>query len=172
MWFNASCVCQNELPRWKEGDIVGCFIDIDNRSIVFSLNGVQLNPFNQVFQNIRCASDKKLFKVYHNIFFPSVRVSFLLLVSCHFNNASLILDGNLSNFLLKEAFSPLMKWALLVLVTVSFIFFIGFRTFCRREANPSETNKACCSKKIKCKRECLYVVFWQSRQHSTSSLQS
>ena len=59
MWFNASCECQSELPRWKEGDTVGCFIDIDNQSIVFSLNGAQLKPFSQVFQNTRYSSAKK-----------------------------------------------------------------------------------------------------------------
>jgi hypothetical protein len=53
MWFNASCECQQQLPRWREGDIVGCFIDIDNHSIVFSLNGAQLPPFSQVFQNAK-----------------------------------------------------------------------------------------------------------------------
>ena len=42
MWFNATCECQPQLPRWKEGDIVGCFIDIDKQTIIFSLNGVPL----------------------------------------------------------------------------------------------------------------------------------
>jgi len=71
MWFNASCECQNELPRWKEGDIVGCFIDIDNQSIVFSLNGAQLKPFNQVFQNTSSG------------FFPAA--SFMSFQQCEFN---------------------------------------------------------------------------------------
>jgi len=71
MWFNASCECQNELPRWKEGDIVGCFIDIDNKSIIFSLNGVKLKPFNQVFQNTSSG------------FFPAA--SFMSFQQCEFN---------------------------------------------------------------------------------------
>lgn len=71
MWFNASCDCQPELPRWKEGDIVGCFIDIDNKSIVFSLNGAQLKPFNQVFQNANSG------------FFPAA--SFMSFQQCEFN---------------------------------------------------------------------------------------
>jgi len=71
MWFNASCECQSELPRWKEGDIVGCFIDIDNQSIVFSLNGAQLKPFNQVFQNTSSG------------FFPAA--SFMSFQQCEFN---------------------------------------------------------------------------------------
>jgi len=71
MWFNASCECQSELPRWKEGDIVGCFIDIDNQAIIFSLNGVQLKPFNQVFQNTSSG------------FFPAA--SFMSFQQCEFN---------------------------------------------------------------------------------------
>ena len=53
MWFNATCECQPQLPRWKEGDIVGCFIDIDKQTIIFSLNGVPLPPFIEVFQNAK-----------------------------------------------------------------------------------------------------------------------
>eukprot|EP00090_Calanus_glacialis_P028360 TRINITY_DN4556_c0_g1_i1.p1 TRINITY_DN4556_c0_g1~~TRINITY_DN4556_c0_g1_i1.p1 ORF type:complete len:663 (-),score=176.66 TRINITY_DN4556_c0_g1_i1:82-2070(-) len=71
MWFNASCECQSELPRWKEGDTVGCFIDIDNQTIVFSLNGAQLKPFNQVFQNTSSG------------FFPAA--SFMSFQQCEFN---------------------------------------------------------------------------------------
>jgi len=71
MWFNASCECQSELPRWKEGDTVGCFIDIDNQSIVFSLNGAQLKPFSQVFQNTSSG------------FFPAA--SFMSFQQCEFN---------------------------------------------------------------------------------------
>jgi len=71
MWFNASCECQSELPRWKEGDIVGCFIDIDNQVIIFYLNGVPLKPFNQVFQNTSSG------------FFPAA--SFMSFQQCEFN---------------------------------------------------------------------------------------
>ena len=51
MWFNASCESQDSLPRWNAGDVVGCFIDIDNKILIFSLNGDQLQPFKQVFQS-------------------------------------------------------------------------------------------------------------------------
>lgn len=71
MWFNASCDCQPELPRWKAGDTVGCFIDIDNQNIVFSLNGVPLKPFNQVFKNANSG------------FFPAA--SFMSFQQCEFN---------------------------------------------------------------------------------------
>ena len=51
MWFNASCESQDSLPRWNAGDVVGCFIDIDSKILIFSLNGDQLQPFKQVFQS-------------------------------------------------------------------------------------------------------------------------
>jgi len=71
MWFNATCECQPQLPRWKEGDIVGCFIDIDSQTIIFSLNGNPLPPFNQVFQNAKSG------------FFPAA--SFMSFQQCEFN---------------------------------------------------------------------------------------
>ena len=88
MWFNASCECQSELPRWKEGDIVGCFIDIDNQAIIFYLNGVPLKPFNQVFQNTRQVYLMKppffCNKTYSSSgFFPAA--SFMSFQQCEFN---------------------------------------------------------------------------------------
>ena len=71
MWFNAGCQSQDTLPRWKAGDVVGCFIDIDNKMLVFSLNGSQLQPFSQVFQSTSSA------------FFPAA--SFMSFQQCEFN---------------------------------------------------------------------------------------
>jgi len=71
MWFNASCESQDKLPQWKAGDIVGCFIDIDNKSLSFSLNGEYLSPFNQVFQSTSSG------------FFPAA--SFMSFQQCEFN---------------------------------------------------------------------------------------
>jgi len=71
MWFNASCECQSQLPRWQPGDIVGCFIDIANQSLVFSLNGESLKSFNQVFQSASSG------------FFPAA--SFMSFQQCEFN---------------------------------------------------------------------------------------
>ena len=51
MWFNADCESQDSVPQWQAGDTVGCFIDIDNKFLVFSLNGKKLQSFNQVFQS-------------------------------------------------------------------------------------------------------------------------
>lgn len=48
-----SLISKDSQPRWKAGDIVGCYIDIDNKFLIFSLNGEELKPFNQVFQSTR-----------------------------------------------------------------------------------------------------------------------
>lgn len=71
MWYNAACEAQEQLPRWKEGDVVGCFIDIDRQAIVFSLNGAALPPFGQVFQAATAG------------FFPAA--SFMSFQQCRFN---------------------------------------------------------------------------------------
>ncbi|XP_015791700.1 RING finger and SPRY domain-containing protein 1 [Tetranychus urticae] len=36
---------------WKQGDILGCLLDLVNLKIIFSLNGVAMPPVNHVFQN-------------------------------------------------------------------------------------------------------------------------
>ena len=71
MWYNAACEAQEQLPRWREGDVVGCFIDIDRQAIVFSLNGAQLPPFSQVFRSATSG------------FFPAA--SFMSFQQCRFN---------------------------------------------------------------------------------------
>jgi len=73
MWYNASCECHKELPRWKEGDIVGCFIDIDNKELIFSLNGESLSPFSDIFSVVSPGEG----------FFPAA--SFMSFQQCLFN---------------------------------------------------------------------------------------
>ena len=54
MWHNAVSEClSSQLPRWRPGDIVGCYIHINQQIIKFSLNGRYLQPFSQVFQNAK-----------------------------------------------------------------------------------------------------------------------
>jgi len=72
MWFNADCESQDSVPQWQAGDIVGCFIDIDNKFLVFSLNGQKLQSFNQVFQSTTSSG-----------FFPAA--SFMSFQQCEFN---------------------------------------------------------------------------------------
>lgn len=40
IWHNAKSMPIN-LPTWKAGSICGCFIDLDAKEIIFSLNGVE-----------------------------------------------------------------------------------------------------------------------------------
>jgi len=53
VWHNANCESQPDLPQWRPGDVVGSLIDIENQEIVFSVNGVSLPPFTQVFKNAK-----------------------------------------------------------------------------------------------------------------------
>ena len=53
MWYNAVSARVLELPRWRAGDTVGCFLDIDRAVVMFSLNGVYLDPFRELFKNAR-----------------------------------------------------------------------------------------------------------------------
>lgn len=50
LWQNAKSSHTN-LPRWKEGDIVGCLIDLDKFEIRFSLNGQMCEPSSELFRN-------------------------------------------------------------------------------------------------------------------------
>lgn len=50
LWQNAKSMHTN-LPRWKEGDIIGCLIDLDKFEIRFSLNGLMGEPSSELFKN-------------------------------------------------------------------------------------------------------------------------
>lgn len=50
LWQNAKSINAN-LPRWKEGDIVGCLIDLENLEVRFSLNGQMCEPNSELFRN-------------------------------------------------------------------------------------------------------------------------
>jgi len=71
MWHNAVSESVGKLPRWVPGDTVGCFIDIPRQSVKFSLNGVNLKPYNQLFNNAKSG------------FFPAA--SFMSFQQCEFN---------------------------------------------------------------------------------------
>jgi RING finger and SPRY domain-containing protein 1 len=42
IWHNAKSMPIN-LPTWKAGSVCGCFIDLDTKEIIFSLDGVEQN---------------------------------------------------------------------------------------------------------------------------------
>lgn len=50
LWQNAKSIRTN-LPRWKEGDIIGCLIDLDKFEVRFSLNGHMGDPSSELFKN-------------------------------------------------------------------------------------------------------------------------
>ncbi|XP_053210577.1 RING finger and SPRY domain-containing protein 1-like isoform X2 [Panonychus citri] len=50
IWHNAHPY-QSKYGSWKQGDTIGCLLDLDNQRIIFSLNGVPKPPCTQVFQN-------------------------------------------------------------------------------------------------------------------------
>lgn len=52
IWHNAKSMPIN-LPTWKTGSICGCFIDLDSKEIIFSLDGVEESvQLKDVFNDI------------------------------------------------------------------------------------------------------------------------
>ncbi|RWS31599.1 RING finger and SPRY domain-containing protein 1-like protein [Leptotrombidium deliense] len=52
MWYNASSFPHKHSP-WKPGDVLGCLLDIDNRKIIFYLNGCPTAPCDKIFKSAR-----------------------------------------------------------------------------------------------------------------------
>ena len=50
IWQSGKSTCTN-LPRWKEGDIVGCLIDMETQHVRFSLNGKMSETNTDLFKN-------------------------------------------------------------------------------------------------------------------------
>lgn len=50
-WYNAKSR-PHDHPQWKPGDIIGFLIDLENKQMVFSRNGVSFQPVNDVFQSV------------------------------------------------------------------------------------------------------------------------
>ena len=53
MWYHANSLSVPSLPQWQAGDVVGCFLDIDHQTLIFSLNGVPLPSSSEVFKNAK-----------------------------------------------------------------------------------------------------------------------
>jgi RING finger and SPRY domain-containing protein 1 len=53
VWHNAKSM-SIDLPTWKAGSVCGCFIDLDSKEIVFSLDGVEASiELKEVFGDMR-----------------------------------------------------------------------------------------------------------------------
>lgn len=52
VWHNAWSESHG-LPCWHPGDLLGSLLDLERNEIIFSLNGVQLKPYKQVFDNAK-----------------------------------------------------------------------------------------------------------------------
>lgn len=76
LWHNANST-KHEHPAWKPGDILGCLLDLSNRRIVFSLNGIPLKMPNTDFL-------AKL-RHYEGVF---AAASFMSFQQCRFNFGS------------------------------------------------------------------------------------
>lgn len=52
VWYNAQCT-PHSLPSWKPGDVLGCLLDIEQEKVIFSLNGMALEPYRQLFNSVK-----------------------------------------------------------------------------------------------------------------------
>lgn len=48
IWHNAKSK-SHDLPAWSAGSVLGCLLDLDAKEVIFSLNGIEGIPSNQVF---------------------------------------------------------------------------------------------------------------------------
>lgn len=74
VWHKAKSV-PIDLPNWKSGSTCGCFIDLDAKEIIFSLNGVEAPVVL-----------KDIFNDLSHGFFPAA--SFMSFQQCRFNFGS------------------------------------------------------------------------------------
>jgi RING finger and SPRY domain-containing protein 1 len=53
LWHNAKSMPIN-LPTWKAGSVCGCFIDLDSKEIIFSLDGAEATvELPEIFNDLR-----------------------------------------------------------------------------------------------------------------------
>ncbi|GFY61450.1 RING finger and SPRY domain-containing protein 1 [Trichonephila inaurata madagascariensis] len=52
LWYNAASSSHTH-PCWKPGDVLGSLLDVEHSYVIFFLNGNQLPPCSQLFQNAR-----------------------------------------------------------------------------------------------------------------------
>lgn len=52
IWYEAQCT-PHPIQQWKPGDILGCLLNIESEQVIFSLNGVALPPYRQLFNSVK-----------------------------------------------------------------------------------------------------------------------
>lgn len=72
-WHKAKSTPTN-LPMWQGGSICGCYIDLDASEVIFSLDGIETQSVNNIFNDT------------NNGFFPAA--SFMSFQQCRFNFGS------------------------------------------------------------------------------------
>lgn len=73
IWYEAQCT-PHPIQQWKPGDILGCLLNIESEQVIFSLNGVALPPYRQLFNSVKSG------------FFAAA--SFMSFQQCEFNFGS------------------------------------------------------------------------------------
>ncbi|KAL7297681.1 hypothetical protein TKK_0009347 [Trichogramma kaykai] len=53
IWHNARSERVFNIPCWREGDILGCLLDLNKQEIIFSINGAPLKTCKQLFEKAR-----------------------------------------------------------------------------------------------------------------------
>ncbi|GFV68065.1 RING finger and SPRY domain-containing protein 1 [Trichonephila clavipes] len=66
IWYNAASSSHTH-PCWKSGDVLGSLLDVEHSYVIFFLNGNQLPPCSQLFQNARSGARKNILNVYSRL---------------------------------------------------------------------------------------------------------
>ncbi|XP_013184944.1 RING finger and SPRY domain-containing protein 1 [Amyelois transitella] len=71
VWYKARPTSVADVPAWSPGDVLGCLIDMAAKEVIFSINGLRLEPCTEIFENTRTG------------FFAAA--SFMAFQQCRFN---------------------------------------------------------------------------------------
>ncbi|XP_072931116.1 RING finger and SPRY domain-containing protein 1-like [Epargyreus clarus] len=71
VWYKAKPTKSNTVAAWKQGDVLGCLMDIDKREAIFYQNGNRIHTCSEIFNTIK-----------HGFF---AAASFMAFQQCRFN---------------------------------------------------------------------------------------
>ncbi|XP_026760515.1 RING finger and SPRY domain-containing protein 1-like [Galleria mellonella] len=71
VWYKARPSAVAEVPAWRPGDVLGCLIDMNSKEVIFSINGLRIQPCKEIFETTRLG------------FFAAA--SFMAFQQCRFN---------------------------------------------------------------------------------------